>query len=78
LLRCEPVRSHLCELQAIEFVCVGDVPNTTSCMCSTRDRASTSSSGEVLLFNSFKSLWFDVVCGLTFAFCDFLHQTKQP
>jgi hypothetical protein len=39
LLRCEPViRSHLCELQAIEFVCVGDVPNTTSCMCSTHDR----------------------------------------
>ena len=38
LLRCEPVRSHLCELQAIEFVRVGDVPNTTSCMCSTRDQ----------------------------------------
>ena len=32
----------------------------------------------LLLFNSFKSLLFDVVCGLTFAFCDFLHQTKQP
>jgi hypothetical protein len=38
VLRRESFRSHLSDLQAIEFVCVGDVPNTTSCMCSTHDQ----------------------------------------